>query len=86
MISPLLAHYKEHQVYFIFHPFPLPYHYNAFFAAKAGNAVEALQPGKYLDWVEAVFDEQNSFLKPAANKVGCLPCFVRVRKGLTVTV
>ena len=68
VISPLLAHYKEHQVYFIFHPFPLPYHYNAFFAAKAGNAVEALQPGKYLDWVEAVFDEQNSFLKPAANK------------------
>lgn len=66
-ISSLLKSYSSNQVYFIFHPFPLPYHRNAFLATKAGYAVNHVHAGSFLPWMEAIFAIQDEFLTGAVN-------------------
>jgi hypothetical protein len=48
------------QVYFIVHPFPLPLHHNAFFAAQGGSVVNALAgEDAFFQYVDLMFANQD---------------------------
>jgi hypothetical protein len=50
---------------FVFHVFPLPYHYNAYAAAQGAAIVKYLAPARIFDWIDAVYANQPSFYNEA---------------------
>ena len=50
---------------FVFHVFPLPYHYNAYAAAQGAAIVKYLAPTRIFDWIDAVYANQPAFYNEA---------------------
>jgi len=61
IMQQVQAHYGPTKLRFVLHLFPLPYHHNAFFAAKAGVVIENLAKGNFWKWLELIFNHQDEF-------------------------
>ncbi|XP_065911640.1 uncharacterized protein [Dysidea avara] len=51
----------------IIHIFPLPYHHNAYFVTLAGVVIRNLDQSLFVQFMEAVFNDQDKFLTQAEN-------------------
>ena len=54
---------------FVFHPFPLPYHRNSFFAAMGTYAAEQLKPGSFALWVSTVYHNIDKYEDEATRQL-----------------
>jgi len=73
-LSDLVQYYGE-KIKFIFYPFPLPYHHNSFYAAKAGVVVDLLTSktgsSRIWEWIDLIFKNQQTwFNDPTINMTG----------------
>ncbi|KAL2651865.1 hypothetical protein R1flu_019993 [Riccia fluitans] len=52
---------------FVVHPFPVPFHHNAFFSARALHIAASLNSSSVFTLLELIFKKQASFLNDATN-------------------
>ncbi|KAI5080727.1 hypothetical protein GOP47_0003910 [Adiantum capillus-veneris] len=60
VVKKIAQHYQD-DLLLIVHPFPLPYHHNAFFACRALHIINNLNSTLTYPLLELFFENQNSF-------------------------
>ncbi|KAL3702319.1 hypothetical protein R1sor_020341 [Riccia sorocarpa] len=66
-IAKVVAAYGP-RLSFVVHPFPVPFHHNAFFAARALHIAASLNSSSVFPLLELIFKNQASFLNDATNE------------------
>jgi hypothetical protein len=65
VLQQVLSYYGGNKIQHIMHVFALPYHHNAFLAAKAGVILERKQTGLIWKWLDVIFSHQAAFWNAA---------------------